>query len=55
MEAFKIEYYIDDNGIEKKFSSMNKQEAEEWKKQTEAKALSEYYNRKIKIALKKRF
>lgn len=53
MDDFRIEYYID-NGDDQniKLSSLNEKDMEEWKKDMEARALSEYYNKKIKIRQK---
>lgn len=50
MNEFRVEYYID-NGEEQniKVSGLNEKDMEEWKKDMEARALSEYYNKKIKI------
>lgn len=53
MDDFRIEYYID-NGDDQniKLSSLNEKDMEEWKKDMEARALSEYYNKKVKIRQK---
>ena len=50
MNEFIIEYYIDsgDNQIIK-LSSFNEKNMEQWKKDMEVRALSEYYKQKIKI------
>ena len=51
MEDYCVEYYID-NGVQiTELSSMNEEETEQWKKDMEERALSEYYNRKIKIKI----
>ena len=53
MDDFRIEYYIDiGDGQNIKLSSLNEKDMEEWKKDMEARALSEYYNKKIKIKQK---
>jgi hypothetical protein len=54
MNEFIIEYYIDsgDNQIIK-LSSLNEKNMEQWKKDMEVRALSEYYNQKVKISSKK--
>ncbi len=51
MEDFRVEYYIDNGGQITDFSSMNEKETEQWKKDMEERALSEYYNKKIKIKI----
>lgn len=53
MDDFRIEYYIkvgDEQNI--KLSDLNEKDKEEWKKDMEARALSEYYNKKVKIIQK---
>lgn len=47
---FRIECYID-SGDEKniKISDLNEKDMKEWKKDMESRALSEYYNKKIKV------
>ena len=48
MNEFKIELYIDNGNEENiKISSLNEKETEHRKKDMEARALSEYYKRKI--------
>lgn len=53
MDEFRVEYYID-TGDEKKikFSELSKKDKERWKKDMESRAISEYYNKKIKISEK---
>ena len=53
MDDFRIEYYIDSGEKQNiKLSSLNEKDMEEWKKDMEARALSAYYNKKIKIKQK---
>lgn len=53
MDDFRMEYYKDiGDGQNIKLSSLNEKDMEEWKKDMEARALSEYYNKKIKIKQK---
>jgi hypothetical protein len=48
MNEFKVELYIDNGNEENiKISRLNENETEHWKKNMEARALSEYYKRKI--------
>ncbi len=48
MNEFKVELYIDNGNEENiKISRLNEKETEHWKKNMEARALSEYYKRKI--------
>ena len=50
MNEFVVELFIaSDDEQDVKLSSLNEDEIEQWKKDMEARALSEYYNRKIKI------
>ena len=53
MEEIRIEYYID-RGYDKtvKFSELNEKDREKWKKDMESRAISGYYNKKIKISEK---
>ena len=54
MDEFCIEFYID--GIEEKntkLSNLNEKDIEQWKKDLEARALGEYYKKKIKISSNK--
>ena len=53
MNEFNVEYYIDsgDNQIIK-ISGLNEKDMEQWKKDMEERALSEYYNKKIKLKQK---
>ena len=54
MNDFRMEYYIDIGDEQNiKLSSLNEDEVEQWKKDMEARALSEYHNQKIKIKSKK--
>lgn len=49
MNDFIVELYIDDGSEgDMKFSDLNKKEKEQWKKNIEQRALSEFYNRKVK-------
>lgn len=49
MDDFRIEYYIDSKDNQNiKLSDLNEKDMEEWKKDMESRALSEYYNKKIK-------
>lgn len=51
MNEFRIELYID-RGEEQntKLSNLDKKNMNQWKRDLEARALSEYYNKKIKIS-----
>ena len=50
MNEFVVEIFIDsEEGENIEFSSLSEKDKEEWKKDMEARALSEYYNKKIKI------
>ncbi len=54
MDEYKVEFFIvSDNEQNTKLSSLNEKEMEQWRKDLETRALSEYYNRKIKIRSKK--
>lgn len=54
MDDFRVEYYIDSGDGQKiKMSSLNGIDMKQWKKDVEARALSEYYKQKIKISSKK--
>lgn len=54
MDDFRIEYYIDSKDNQNiKLSDLNEKDMEEWKKDMETRALSEYYKQKIKITDKK--
>ena len=54
MDEYKVEFFIaSDDKKEVKLSSLNEDEMEQWKKDMEARALSEYHNQKIKIKSKK--
>ena len=51
MNEFVVELFIvSDEEQEVMLSSLNEDEMEQWKKDMEVRALSEYYKRKIKIA-----
>lgn len=53
MKDYSIEYYIDNgDGQSIKLSALNEKDIKEWRKNMEARALSEYYNKKIKIKQK---
>lgn len=48
MNEFKVELYIDNGNEENiEISRLNEKETERWKRDMEARALSEYYKRKI--------
>lgn len=51
MYEFRIEYYID-NGDKKdiKLSDLDEKDTKQWKRDMEARALSEYYQEKIKVS-----
>ena len=50
MNAFRVERYIDNGNKENtNFLNLNEKEVNQWKKDIEARALSEFYNTKIKI------
>ena len=52
MNEFKVELYIDNGNEENiKISRLNEKETEHWKKNMEARALSEYYKRKSGVAI----
>ena len=53
MDEYKVEFFIaSDDEKEVMLSSLNEDEMEQWKKDMEARALSEYHNQKIKIKIK---
>ena len=53
MNEFIVELFVDKGENQYiKLSSLNENDMEEWKKDMEARALSEYYNKKIKIKQK---
>jgi len=53
VKEFSVEYYIADNdGENTKLSALYKKDIEKWKIDMETRALTEYYNRKIKIEQK---
>ncbi len=54
MDEYKIEFFVA-SGEEQDvmLSNLNEDELEQWKKDMEERALSEYYNQKIKIMSKK--
>ena len=53
MDDYNIEYCID-NGDERviKLSGLNDKDLKEWRKDMEARALSEYYNKKVNVKIK---
>ena len=54
MDEYKVELFVaSDNEQDVMLSSLNEDEKEQWKKDMEARALSEYHNQKIKIKRKK--
>lgn len=54
MDDFRIEYFIESGNAQSiRLSSLDESEIEGWKKDMESRALSEYYNQKIKISSKK--
>lgn len=54
MNEFRVELFIaSDEEQDVMLSSLNEDEMEQWKKDMEARALSEYHNQKIKIKSKK--
>ena len=53
MNEFRVELFIDSREKDIKLSNLNEKEMEQWKKDMEARALSEYYKKKIKIQSKK--
>lgn len=53
MNEFVVELFIDNGGNEIiDCSKLNKNDMEQWKRDLEERALSEYYNQKIKISSK---
>ena len=53
VKEFSVEYYTADNDEENtKLSALYKKDIEKWKIDMETRALTEYYNRKIKIEQK---
>ena len=54
MNEFVVELFVaSDDEQDVMLSSLNEDEMEQWKKDMEARALSEYHNQKIKITSKK--
>ncbi len=54
MNEFVVELFIaSDDEQDVMLSSLNEDDMEQWKKDMEARALSEYHNQKIKIKSKK--
>lgn len=54
MDEYKVELFIaNDDEQDIMLLSLNEDEMEQWKKDMEARALSEYHNQKIKIQSKK--
>ena len=54
MDEFMVEFFVD-NGKDKeeKIPSLSEKQLEDWKAGVELRALNEYYNKKIKISVKK--
>lgn len=53
MDEFRIEFYMDSGDNQNiKLSGLNEKDMEQWKKDMEARALNEYYNKKVKIRQK---
>ena len=51
MNEFKVELFVaNDDEQDVMLSSLTEDEIEQWKKDMEERALSEYHNRKIKIS-----
>lgn len=54
MDGYRVEFFVaDDDGEEKEFLELNEKDTNQWKKDLEARALSEYYNKKVKVSDKK--
>ena len=54
MNEFRVELFVaSDDEQDIMLSSLNEDEKEQWKKDLEARALSEYYNKKVKVSDKK--
>ena len=54
MNEFVVELFVaSDDEQDVMLSSLNEDEMEQWKKDMEVRALSEYYNQKVKISIKK--
>lgn len=54
MNEFMVELFVaSDDEQDVMLASLNEDEMEQWKKDMETRALSEYYNQKIKIKSKK--
>ena len=54
MNEFVVELFVaSDDEHDVMLSSLNEDEMEQWKKDLEARALSEYYNKKVKASDKK--
>ena len=54
MDEYKVEFFVaSDDGQDVMLSNLNEDEMEQWKKDVEERALSEYHNQKIKIKSKK--
>ena len=49
MDEYKVELFIANDEEDIKLSDFNLNENEQWRKDLEVQALSEYYNRKVKI------
>ena len=50
MDEYIVELFIDDGEENILFANLSENDIEQWKKDMEARALSAYYNKKIKIA-----
>ena len=54
MDEYKVEFFVaSDDEQDVMLSNLNEDEMEQWKKDVEERALSEYHNQKIKIKSKK--
>ena len=53
MNEFSVELFIDSEEANIEFSNFSQKNMEQWKKDMEVRALSEYYNQKVKILSKK--
>ena len=54
MDEYKVEFFVaSDDEQDVMLSNLNEDEMEQWKKDVEERALSEYHNKKIKIKSKK--
>lgn len=54
MNDFRVEYFIENGEAQNiKLSCLDEKNMEQWKRDMESRALSKYYNQKIKISSKK--